>query len=210
MVAQDAHSTSRDNIGRTALSAPADPLSDLAPVELAQQLVEWNDTGVEVAPVTLSALVESAVERWSDRPALLGAGGVVSFAELESRANRLARYLVGLGVGPERVVALVLPRSAEVVVAQVAVVKAGGAYLPVDPDYPVERIAFMVADSRPVVVLTFASLVSRVPVVEGVPVVAVDAPGVVAEVAALSGALVSDVDRLSELSVDHAAYVIYT
>nr|WP_275941397.1 AMP-binding protein [Planosporangium flavigriseum] len=105
---------------------------------------------------------------------------------------------------------MVLPRSAEIVVAQVAVVKAGGAYLPVDPDYPVERIAFMVADSRPAVVLTFASLVSRVPVVEGVAVVAVDDSAVVGAVDALPDRALSDADRLSELSVDHAAYVIYT
>jgi amino acid adenylation domain-containing protein/non-ribosomal peptide synthase protein (TIGR01720 family) len=77
----------------------------------------------------------------------------VTYAELNARANRLAHHLIGLGAGPERIVALRLPRSVDLLVAELAVLKAGAAFLPVDPDYPAERIAFMVDDARPLVVL---------------------------------------------------------
>ncbi|WP_234335462.1 AMP-binding protein, partial [Streptomyces variegatus] len=89
---------------------------------------------------------------------LSGDGGTVySYGELNARANRLARLLVERGVGPERLVALALPRSPELVVAVLAVWKAGAAYLPVDVEYPVERVRFMLEDSRPALVLTDTS-----------------------------------------------------
>ncbi|MBC3840356.1 AMP-binding protein [Streptacidiphilus sp. 4-A2] len=78
----------------------------------------------------------------------------LSYAELNARANRLARLLVASGVGPERLVAVALPRSVEWLVSVLAVVKAGGAYLPVDPGYPRERIGYMLDDARPVCALT--------------------------------------------------------
>jgi non-ribosomal peptide synthetase component F len=80
-------------------------------------------------------------------------GSTVSYAELNARANRLARYLVERGAGPERFVALVLPRSVELVVAVLAVLKSGAAYVPVDPDHPADRIDFMLADTDPVLVI---------------------------------------------------------
>ena len=79
------------------------------------------------------------------------------------RANQLARLLIARGAGPERIVALALPRSVEIVVAQLAVAKAGAAFLPIDPAYPAERIAFMLADSRPVLVLTLAEVAAELP-----------------------------------------------
>ena len=86
----------------------------------------------------------------------------ITYGELDARANRLARHLIGLGVGPETVVGVCLSRvGVELIVALLAVLKAGGAYLPLDPEYPADRLAFMVQDARPVCVLTASELACR-------------------------------------------------
>jgi non-ribosomal peptide synthetase component F len=147
-------------------AAPDRPLAELPLLDAAERqrvLVEWNETDRAVAPVTLPALFEAQVARTPDAPALLFDGGSHTFAELEARANRLAHLLIARGAGPERVVALALPRSVEIIVAQLAVLKAGAAFLPVDPAYPAERIAFMLADAEPVVVLTTAGIAPGLP-----------------------------------------------
>src|SRR5207302_8492799 len=124
-----------------------------------QVLDSWNETDCDVARLAFPALFEAQVARTPDAPAVLCETGALTYAELEARANRLAHLLIEGGAGPERIVALALPRSVEIVVAQLAVVKAGAAYLPVDPAYPAERISFMLADARPVLVLTLSDLV---------------------------------------------------
>ncbi|KOG68539.1 hypothetical protein ADK38_41105, partial [Streptomyces varsoviensis] len=108
-----------------------------------RELVDWNDTARDIPEATLPELFEAQAARSPDAPALVDGDTSLTYAELNARANRLARVLVGRGVGPERFVAIVLPRSAENVVAMLAVLKAGGAYVPVDPEYPDERIAHM-------------------------------------------------------------------
>ncbi|MGH3884232.1 MAG: condensation domain-containing protein, partial [Pseudonocardiaceae bacterium] len=130
----------------------------LTPAQRSQVLVEFNDTDRDTPAVVLAELLEAAVARTPDAPAVIFDGGVVSFAELDARANRLAGLLIARGAGPERIVALALPRSVEIVVAQLAVAKAGAAFLPVDPAYPAERIGFMLADAAPVLVLTVAAV----------------------------------------------------
>ncbi|MGH3875351.1 MAG: amino acid adenylation domain-containing protein, partial [Pseudonocardiaceae bacterium] len=176
-------------------------------------LVGWNATGSGVVAVTLPEVFAAAVARAAQAPAVISDTGVLSYAQLAARVNRLARVLIARGVGPEQVVALVLPRSVDLVVAQLAVVTAGAAFLPVDPDYPGERIGFMLADSDPVVVVTFAEYVDRVQRCPGsgdAETVVLDDPGLGAELAAVDATAVADEDRAGPLRVAHPAYVIYT
>ncbi|MDS0140063.1 MULTISPECIES: non-ribosomal peptide synthase/polyketide synthase [unclassified Amycolatopsis] len=179
---------------------PDRPLARLPLIGAAERelVVEaWNDTAVPVEPVALPALISAGARRTPDAPAVIG-GESLTYAELEERASRLASVLAGYGIGPERIVALALPRSVEIVVAQLAVWKAGGAFVPVDPTYPIERITFMLADARPALVLTLDGLAPPVP--DGVPVLSLDDP------AAFAGEPAEAVPVRPE----HPAYVIYT
>ncbi|GAA0258953.1 non-ribosomal peptide synthetase [Saccharothrix mutabilis subsp. mutabilis] len=121
-------------------------------------LVAWNDTARAVPDTTLPALFAHQVRRTPDAVALVGDGRTLTYAGLDARVDRLARALRAAGAGPERVVAVRLPRSVDLVVALHAVQRAGSAYLPVDPGYPADRIAFMLADADPVLVLDAEAL----------------------------------------------------
>ncbi|MFD4070202.1 AMP-binding protein, partial [Streptomyces albidoflavus] len=109
-----------------------------------------------IAGGCLSELFEEQVRKWPDAVAVVFEDVSLSYAEVNARANVLARELVRRGVGPERIVALALSRSPLMVVALLAVLKAGGAYLPVDPEYPADRVSFLLRDAAPVLVLTDA------------------------------------------------------
>ncbi|MEV4053508.1 non-ribosomal peptide synthase/polyketide synthase [Amycolatopsis sp. NPDC049688] len=146
-----------EHLLETLAEDPARPLRALdvlTAAERDQVLVAFNETRHDVPPVTLTELIEAQAARTPDAVAVVSREEQLTFAELDTRADRLARLLAARGAGPERIVALALPRSVEIVVAQLAVLKTGAAYLPVDPDYPAERIAFMLADADPVVVVT--------------------------------------------------------
>jgi amino acid adenylation domain-containing protein/non-ribosomal peptide synthase protein (TIGR01720 family) len=194
----------------------ADPASALAQLEILtederdQMLIAWNDTDHHVIPATLPELVEAQVERTPDLPAIVFADGALSYAKLDARANRLARLLIRRGAGPERVVALALPRSVEIVVAQLAVVKAGAAFLPVDRTYPADRIAFMLADANPVLVITLAEIAPQLPCPKGTTVLVVDNAETVSALEDLPAGAVTNADRVSPLLPEHPAYVIYT
>ncbi|MGH3933513.1 MAG: amino acid adenylation domain-containing protein, partial [Pseudonocardiaceae bacterium] len=193
---------------------PEQPLSQLPWMSSAQQhqvLVEWNDTARDVPEGTVVELFQAQVTRRPEAIAVSCGDVRLSYAELDERVTRLARVLIGLGVRPERFVALLVPRSVDMVVAVLAVWKAGAAYLPIDPDYPPERIAFMLSDTRPVLVVTTAEVDSRLPEVS--PAVArlrLDDPQVVAVMADCAGSNLTDADRVAPLPGGHAAYVIYT
>ncbi|WNM31439.1 amino acid adenylation domain-containing protein [Streptomyces sp. Li-HN-5-11] len=194
---------------RVLAAVAADPrvrLSDvelLDPAERHRVLVEWNDTAAEAEPSMLPELFEAQVARTPDAVAVVAGDEKLSFAELDARANRLARLLAGRGVGPESVVAVALARGIDMLVSLLAVMKAGGAYLPVDPEHPAERIAAVLADAAPVVTVTSEAVAGAIP--SGVPVVVLDASAVVAELARLSGAAPG-----VEVLPGHPAYVIFT
>ncbi|MGH3785815.1 MAG: non-ribosomal peptide synthetase, partial [Pseudonocardiaceae bacterium] len=187
-----------------------DDIDVLTPVQRSQVVAEWNDTDRDVPVAALAELVQAAVAQTPAAPAVVSDGGVVSFAELDARANQLAWQLIAHGAGPERIVALALPRSAEIVVAQLAVAKAGAAFLPIDPAYPAERIGFMLTDANPVLVLTIAELAAGLPVVTGATVLVLDDLATVAAAAMMPAGAPTDADRDAPLSAVHPAYVIYT
>ena len=131
-----------------------DTLSILGAEERRQVLVDFNATA-QAFPrgQTVHALVEAQAARSPQAPAVIQGGQVLTCAELNQRANRLAHHLIGLGVKPDERVALCLHRGMERLVGLLAVLKAGAAYVPVDPAYPAERIAYLLQDSAPRVVL---------------------------------------------------------
>ncbi|MFD4950002.1 AMP-binding protein, partial [Streptomyces sp. NPDC058409] len=185
-------------------------LSVLGAEERRRVLVDWNDTGREVPDVTLPELFEAQVVRTPGAPAVVSGRVELSYAELNSRANRLARYLVACGAGPERLVAVALPRSVDLVVALLAVLKSGAGYVPVDPEYPADRIAYMLADADPVLVVSDAATAGLLAYDGTARRVLLDEPEVLDAVAAQDGGDLSDHDRLSSVVPAHPAYVIYT
>jgi amino acid adenylation domain-containing protein len=168
------------------------------------------DTVTHVPPAsTLPALFEEQVRRSPHASAVVHEGERLTFEQLDKRANRLARLLVEQGAGPEQLVALALPRTPELVVAILAVLKSGAAYVPIDPAYPNDRIAFMLADAQPLATVTDRATRQRLPVDE-VRVLLIDEPDVMAQVAALPSSPMSDSERTNPLAPEHPAYVIYT
>ena len=121
----------------------------LSPAERRQIVAGWNDTTTELPGLTLGELVTAQAARTPDAPAVICGEVAWSYAGLDAASGRIAAFLARLGAGPEHVIAVALPRSAEMVAAVLGVAKTGAAYLPVDPGYPAERIGFMLADARP-------------------------------------------------------------
>jgi amino acid adenylation domain-containing protein len=144
-------------------AARADTASLLSPAEAHQLLVEWNDSAAAVPDLWVHELFSAQAGR---TPAAIAAelgDQAVTFAELEARSNQLARWLRSHGVRPETLVALAFERSPELLVAMLAVLKSGGAFLPLDPSYPKERLAAMLEDARPAVLLTHRAVAAALP-----------------------------------------------
>ncbi len=185
------------------------PLRDmelLSAAERRQVLDDWNDTDVEsgqddLSPLSMSAIFEKHVAIRPGAPAVVSADSTWSYAELDDRANALARRLVANGVGPDVVVGVCLPRGVEWLTGLLAILKAGGVYLPLDPEHPADRRAFMLADSGARLVVTDAE---HAEVLEGTPVRTVPVDGAPETWPTASGALPGP------LSPDAGAYLIYT
>ncbi|HEU4885339.1 MAG TPA: amino acid adenylation domain-containing protein, partial [Longimicrobium sp.] len=182
---------------------PVDRLELLSAEERARVVVEWNRTEAAYPREScIHALFEAQARRTPAAVAVEYEDRALAYAELNARANRLAHHLHALGVGPDARVALCAERGVEMVVAMLAVLKAGGAYVPLDPSYPDERLRYMLADSRPVVLLASRPQAARF-AAAGVPVLDP------ADEAAC-GHLPATDPRPQGLSPDHLCYVIYT
>ncbi|MEO3814901.1 amino acid adenylation domain-containing protein, partial [Sphaerisporangium sp. B11E5] len=174
----------------------ADPALRLSGLDVMEQgerdavLRDWNDTAEPVAPTTLPELFHAQVARTPDALAVLDERTSLTYAELDERANRTARWLIGRGAGPESRVAVLMDRSADLMVVLWAVLKAGACYVPVDPEYPADRIDYILADAAPAVVCTQEMW---------------DDPETSARVMSHSGAPLD-----WAVAPDHPAYVIYT
>ncbi|ALX16880.1 non-ribosomal peptide synthetase [Burkholderia cepacia JBK9] len=167
--------------------------------------VEWNGTGTEfgeAAAQPLHRLFEQQVARTPDAVAAVYDDATLSYAELNLRANRLAHRLIALGVGPDALVGVALERSLDMIVSLLAVLKAGGAYVPVDPDYPAERVRFMIEHAQLRWLLTQQHLRAALPDTDAALIV-VD-----------SNELGLDLDAVAnpepDLNGDNLAYMIYT
>ncbi|MEP6703341.1 MAG: amino acid adenylation domain-containing protein [Acidobacteriota bacterium] len=141
-----------------------DELSLLTQSERRQILDEWNQTQVDYEKDRcIHELFEAQVEKTPEAIALVGEDERLTYLDLNQRANQLAHYLMGSGVGPESLVGVFMERSVEMIVGLLAIVKAGGAYVPLDPTYPQERIRFTVDDAGLSIVLTQERLAARLP-----------------------------------------------
>ncbi|HET9117949.1 MAG TPA: amino acid adenylation domain-containing protein, partial [Pseudonocardiaceae bacterium] len=190
---------------------PDQPLGELPVLTTAERdqlLVEWNDTQRVVPGVTLPELFAEQVTRTPDAVALVVEGAELSYEELNERANRLARVLIARGFGPEQFVGLALPRSPEMVVALLAVTKAGAGYLPIDLSHPPARVGFLCADAEPAMVLCTAHSAGLLP--EDLARLEIDDAQLRAEIAGYPGSEITDAERMRPLSGTHPAYVIYT
>ena len=165
-------------------------------------LVEWNDTAaVYPKDKCIHELFETQAEGTPEAVAVQFEGKVLTYRELNSRANQLAHYLRELGIGPEKLVGICVERSLEMVVGLLGILKAGGAYVPLDPAYPQERLEFMLEDAQLPVLLTQKSLVRRLPRFDGL-VVCLDDWSVFDDH--------SKSNPKRETMADGPAYVIYT
>ncbi|HET7488909.1 MAG TPA: amino acid adenylation domain-containing protein [Acidimicrobiales bacterium] len=177
--------------------------AELPEADRRRVLVEWNDTAAPF-PRTIGVhhMVEAQADRTPGAVAVLGSGRSLTYAELDAAANRWAHHLASLGVGPGVVVGLCLSRTVDMVVALLAVLKAGGAYLPLDPEYPAERLRFMLEDSATTAVICEEALLDRLPAIGG-HVVCIDRDRPVAD------ALPADRPHVP-FDQEQVAYLIYT
>ncbi|MHA7270283.1 amino acid adenylation domain-containing protein [Arthrobacter sp. HLT1-20] len=201
----------------TALAASDEVKPATAPLPLANELAsitgEWG-TGPTVgapsgAPTsTVMERLDRLVSRQGTDTALVAGTDTLSFTELGQRSNALARHLISHGVGPGQVVAVALPRSIETVVSIAAVLTAGAAYLPLDLDYPSERLAYMLRDAAPHVLITTCELQTQLPFTAHV--VLIDSPVTHDAIAREPGGPIQQAERLRPVTPNDLAYIIYT
>ncbi|MDI9916925.1 non-ribosomal peptide synthetase [Rhodococcus sp. IEGM 1379] len=177
----------------------------LDPLESNRVLHEWNATDHDTdSAATLVDLFDEQVAAHSDSVALVHGHESLTYAEFDDKVNRLARHLIGLGVGPESLVALGMRRSIDLVIGMYAVVKAGGGYVPIDPDHPADRTAYVLDMAAPVCVLSTERDAPSLPDIDSV--VAIDT----LDLSDVSGDPVRVDERIAPLRSANTAYVIFT
>ncbi|WP_254699005.1 non-ribosomal peptide synthase/polyketide synthase [Rhodococcus sp. SGAir0479] len=172
--------------------------------ERSTALLDWVRTDHRFRPRTLSQAFEEQVARTPDATAVVYEGAALTYAELDERVTGLARVLIDRGVGPESLVGLSIRRSLDLIVGLYAIVRAGGAWVPIDPDHPVDRTSYILESAAPACVLTTAR--DRVDLPAGTVTIEIDT----LDYDALDSRPVTDADRLAPLRPDNTAYVIYT
>src|SRR5262249_5190756 len=186
------------------VAAPERPLGALDILSAAERrsiLSEFNDTARAVPAATLPQLFAAQVARDPAATAAIFEDRRLSYGELDAHSSQLAHHLRALGIGPEVVVGLCLERSLEMLIALLAILKAGGTYLPLDPAYPSERLAFMLGDARARLLITRSALLEQLPVHPRTLCLDADWPAIAAQ-PTTAPAL--------DLDPQHPAYVIYT
>ena len=182
-------------------------LDILPPGERQQLLADFNEATSDYTRTALvHELFEVQVRARPESEALVHQGEVLDYATLNARANRMAHYLGSLGVKPDDRVAVCLRQGVDMVISLLAVLKAGGCYVPLDPNYPQDRIQYMLSDSAPVALLTQLSLTERVGT-HALPTLVLDAP---CDREALKSQPTHDPVKSPDLNDSHLAYVMYT
>ncbi|MCY7894549.1 amino acid adenylation domain-containing protein [Bacillus vallismortis] len=205
-----------DRLMRLLEAAESDPdqhignLDILAPEERSNMVTDWQSVSDKLPHACLPEQFEKQSALSPDAIAVVYEDQALRYAELNERANRLARMLISEGVGPEQFVALALPRSLEMAVGLLAVLKAGAAYLPLDPDYPADRIAFMLKDAQPAFIMTNIKAAAHIPPAENVPRIILDDPELAEKLNRYPAENPNNTDRIQPLSPLNTAYVIYT
>ena len=177
-------------------------LEILTSAERKRLLVEWNETAAEFAAKSIPELFEAQVERTPDDVALVFETQQLTYRELNNRANQLAHYLKRCGVGPELLVGVCVQRSLEMVVALLGIMKAGAAYVPLDPAYPIERLRFILENAEARLLLTQESLLTLVPESQA-EVISLDSEW-------LEVSKQSEKNPATKPAPENLAYVIYT
>jgi nonribosomal peptide synthetase DhbF len=172
-------------------------------------LIHRNETADATVTPGLVDLFERQVERTPYAIAIVADDTNLSYRLLNMRANRLAHALIAGGIGPRDLVAIALPRSADMVAALLAVQKAGAAYLPLDPNYPAERLARMLDDAKPAAILVTAETAASLPP-EAPQTIILNDPATITTLAALPQRNPTDSDRIRACDPNDPAYVIYT
>jgi amino acid adenylation domain-containing protein len=186
-----------------------DRLPFLSEAERSRILETWNDTRTPFpSERCIHELFEDQAAQTPEAIALVFEGQSLTYGELNARANQLAHRLIEQGIGPEQIVAIALPRSIELIVALLATLKAGAAYLPLDTEYPQARLAFMIEDAKPACILTTSDFIARRP--QHVPWLCLDSRATIENLAAAQDRNPLDADHHLAPTPRHSAYVIYT